>query len=96
MVVYVVESAVGIVDVATPDGVSWRRCLNPADAVRVFDIPPEEAGATAETTELALAWAAAVGRTADADAVAAAVERYVGPFGEGVDAFVTALGFRFD
>jgi hypothetical protein len=95
LVVYVIESAIGLVSAGTADGVTWRRCLNPADAVRAFDIAPEEAGTPIETAALAVAWASAAGRTADADAVTAAVERYVGPFGEGVDAFVTALGFRF-
>jgi hypothetical protein len=96
LVVYVIESAVGVVEAATPDGRSWLGCLNPADAVRAFEFSPEQAGSPAETTDLALAWAAAAGRAGDADAVTAAIERYVGPFGEGVDAFVTALGFQFD
>jgi hypothetical protein len=95
LVVYVIESAVGLVSAGTADGLTWRRCLNPDDAVRVFDIAPEKAGTVAETTAVAVAWASAAGRTADARALTAAVERYVGPFGEGVDAFVDALGFRF-
>jgi hypothetical protein len=31
---YVLESAVATVEVATPDGECWLRCLNPADAIR--------------------------------------------------------------
>jgi len=95
LTVYVIESAVGIVEAATVDSGSWRACLNPDDAVRAFDIPPDDAGTVAGTTELATAWAAAAGRTADPEAVAAAVRQYVGPFGDGVSAFLTALGFRF-
>jgi hypothetical protein len=95
LVVRVIESAVGIVHGATPDGESWWGCLNPADAVHMFGMPSDIVAPPAETVELATGWAAAAGRTPDAGLAAAAVQRYVGPFGEGVDAFIAALGFRF-
>ncbi|MEV6928206.1 hypothetical protein AB0M46_27460 [Dactylosporangium sp. NPDC051485] len=93
--VYVIESAVGIVEADIPGGSWWAACLNPADAMRVWDFPAEKAGTVEETTALAVQWAAAAGRTADPEAVAAAVNRYVGPFGEGVMAFLDGLGFDF-
>lgn len=96
LVVYVIESAVGIVHGATPDGESWWGCLNPVDAVRAFDMPSDVVPSPIEMVELATEWAAAAGRTSDADLAVTAVERYVGPFGEGVDAFVAALGFQFE
>lgn len=96
LVVYVIESAVGIVHGATPDGESWWGCLNPADAVRVFGMPSDVVASPVATVELATGWAAAAGRTSDAGLAAAAVERYVGPFGESVGAFVAALGFQFE
>lgn len=95
LAIYVIESAVGVIDAAAPDGENWYACLNPADAVRAFDMPPEFAGSTAQTTAQAVRWAAAAGKTADPAAIAAAVDRYVGPFGEGVTAFVAGLGFHF-
>jgi hypothetical protein len=96
LVVYVIESEVGVIDAATPDGeASFNACLNPAEAVRALDVPEEIAGTPEETASLAADWAKAAGRTADHTALVAAVGRRVGGFGEGVDAFVAALGFRF-
>jgi hypothetical protein len=95
MAIYVVESFFGIVDAAVPDGPGFSACLNPAGAIEAFDVPPHIAGSTEETTNDAMRWAAAAGQTADRDAVAAAIDQEVGPFGEGVTAFVKALGFRF-
>jgi hypothetical protein len=71
--VYVIESAVGIVHGATPDGGSWWGCLNPADAVRVYDMPSDMVASPMETVESAMSWAAAAGRTSDAGLIAAAV-----------------------
>jgi hypothetical protein len=93
--VYVMESAVGIIEGATPDSDDWYGCLNPTDAMRAFDLPPELAGSPEQTTRYAARWAESAGRTPDPAAIAAAVDRYVGPFGEGVTAFVEGLGFHF-
>ncbi|MGW4467778.1 hypothetical protein [Micromonospora sp. NPDC004704] len=93
--VYVIESAVGVVGGAAPGGDEWYGCLNPADAVRAFDMPSELAGSVEQTTGYAVRWAESAGRTADPVAVAAAVDAGVGPFGEGVKSFVDGLGFRF-
>ena len=96
LVVYVIESAVGVIEAATVDGGSWRACLNPDDAIRAYDFEPDDAGTVAGTTELATGWAAAAGRTPDPEAIAAAVKQYVGPFGDGVSAFLAGLGFHFE
>jgi hypothetical protein len=96
LIIYVIESAVGVIEAATVGGGSWRACLNPDDAIRAFDFETDLAGTIAGTTQLATAWAAAAGQTADTDAVAAAVKQYVGPFGDGVSAFLTGLGFHFE
>jgi hypothetical protein len=66
-----------------------------ADAVAAFEMPEEMVDTVEETTERAVGWARAAGRTPDEAAVAAAVGQYVGPFAESVDAFLRGLGFRF-
>ncbi|GIF37252.1 hypothetical protein [Actinoplanes xinjiangensis] len=96
LVIDVIESAVGIVHGATPDRDSWWGCLNPAEAVRVYDMPPDMVASSAETVQMATEWAAATGRAAHADLAVTAVERYVGGFGESVNDFVAALGFQFE
>ncbi|MET7419830.1 hypothetical protein [Dactylosporangium sp. NPDC005555] len=93
--VYVIESAIGIVEADIPGGSWWSACLNPADALRVWNFPPEKAGTVEATTALAVQWAVAAGLTPDPEAVAAAVNRHVGPFGEGAMAFLRGLGFDF-
>ncbi|MEU4244062.1 hypothetical protein [Actinoplanes sp. NPDC026619] len=95
LIVYVIESAVGVVEAATVDGGSWRACLNPDDAIRAFDFETDDAGTVAGTTELATAWAAAAGRTPNPETIATAVKQYVGPSGDGVSAFLIGLGFQF-
>jgi hypothetical protein len=95
LTVYVIESAVGIVEAATVDGGCWRACLNPDGAIGAFGVEPDAAGTVVETTELATKWAAA-GRKPDPEAIAAAVKQYVGPFGDGVSAFLAGLGFNFE
>ena len=96
LVIYVIESEVGVIEAATPDGrAGFNACLNPADAVRALGVPPEIAGTPEETADLASDWATDAGLNPEHAALVAAVDRRVGGFGEGVDAFVTALGFAF-
>ncbi|MDI1465202.1 hypothetical protein QEZ54_29960 [Catellatospora sp. KI3] len=93
MSIYVVESAFGIIEARTAEGGSWQGYLNPRAAVQAYGAPPPpELDAVVAA---AVAWAADTGHPADAGALPTALQGRVGPFGEGVNVLVEALGFRF-
>jgi hypothetical protein len=94
MSIYVVESEFGCIDARTPAGPAWSGYLNPDTAVRAFGMPDPPAYIDS-IADQAVAWAAQAGRTAVQAEVAAALCERVGPFGEGVDSLMRALGFRF-
>jgi hypothetical protein len=92
VVSYVIESAVATLDCYHPDGPEVLAALNPSDAIASWDFTPEHAGTAESTTAAAVAWAVASGLAPDAGAIEAAVVSHVGPSGEGVLAFLTAVG----
>jgi len=94
MSIYVVESEFGIIEAGTADGERWRGYLNPDTAVNSYDAPPPPDLASVIAT--AVAWANQTGHSADPAALWTALQGRVGPFGDGVNELVDALGFRFD
>jgi hypothetical protein len=92
--IYVVESEFGYIAARTPAGVAWWGYLNPETAVRDYEAPDPPAP-VASIADRAVAWAAEADRNAIRADVAAALCERVGPFGEGVDTLMLALGFRF-
>lgn len=94
MSIYVVESEFGYIDARTPAGVAWWGYLNPETAVRDYEAPDPPAP-VASIADRAVAWAVEANRNAIRADVAAALCERVGPFGEGVDTLMLALGFRF-
>jgi hypothetical protein len=94
MFIYVVESEFGGIEAQTPGGDRWWGYLNPDAAVGDYGAPEPPEPLTAIANR-AVAWAAHTGRTANAEAVVQALQQRPGPFGEGVDALLEALDFRF-
>jgi hypothetical protein len=56
---------------------------------------PELGVTTEQVAQGAAEWAEEAGKPADVPAIALALAECPGPFGEGVDALMAALGFRF-
>jgi hypothetical protein len=77
---------------ASPLASPWFAILNP-EGGREYDAP--DAGPIDEVTARAVAWAGEAGLSADPTRVARAIGMSPGPFSEGIDEFLEALGFRF-
>lgn len=90
LAMYVMDSDCGWIVAASPSGGAWRGCLG-SDA----DIPPLDTSME-QIAEAAAEWAAEAGRVADAGAITVAMPKRPGPFGEGVDDLMSALGFHFE
>lgn len=95
LAMYVLDSDCGWIVAASPRGGGWRGCLGPDIAIADYNMPPSNA-CIEQIAEAAAEWAAEAGRVADAGAIAAAMPERPGPFGEGVDDLMSALGFHFE
>jgi hypothetical protein len=94
MSIYVVESEFGYIDARAPSGVDWWGYLNPDVATQAYDSPDPPAPLES-IADQAVAWAAEAGKNATRTDVISALSERVGPFGEGVDLLMRALGFQF-
>lgn len=90
LAMYVMDSDCGWIVAASPGGGGWRGYLG-SDA----DIPPLDTSME-QIAEAAAEWAAEAGRVADAGAITVAMPERPGPFGEGVEGLMNALGFHFE
>jgi hypothetical protein len=95
LAIYVLDSDCGEVVAAGPLSGGWRGYLAPDNAITGYDMPPLDSSVE-QIAEAAAGWAAEAGRVADAEAITAAMAERPGPFGEGVDEFMSALGFHFE
>lgn len=95
LAIYVQDSDCGYIVAASPAGHGWRGYLAPDIAVTAYDMPPLNASVE-QIAEAASGWAVEGARVADAGAITAALAKRPGPFGEGVDDLMSALGFHFE
>jgi hypothetical protein len=96
LAIYVLDSDCGVIVAASPRSGGWRGYLAPDIAIAGYGMPPSDASVE-QIAEAAAGWAAEAGRrAAAADAIAAAMAESPGPFGEGVDELMSALGFHFE
>jgi hypothetical protein len=92
---YVVDNDFAEVSCDSPMGVRHTFLLDPQAALDSFmpwDPPPPEPPAVAETVAELMRWSAESGLSAVPEAIAAAIPIRPGPFGEGVDGVLSALG----
>jgi hypothetical protein len=92
---YVVDSDFAEVSCDSPAGVRHTFLLDPEAALGSFmpwDPPPPEPPAVEDTVAELMRWSAESGLSAVPEAIAAAIPIRPGPFGEGVDGLLSALG----
>lgn len=91
LLIFTVENQWAGVSAASPLAAPWFAVLNP-EGGREYDAP--DAGPIEEVTARAVAWAAEAGLTPDPARITTAIGTRPGPFSEGVDDFLEALGLR--